>query len=491
MMKSQSPAAQHRKTFEMTSVTIPLAVDLDGTLIKTDILWESFVTLLKRNILFVFLLPVWLLKGKAHLKHQIARRVTLDLVSLPYNEEFLAFLQEERRRGRSLILTTASDKAIAQRIADHLGIFSEVIASNGKQNVKGSAKSQVLQEKFGDKGFDYAGNEKVDLKVWAHTNAAVVVNASDSAVKETERLTPVTRIFSRNETSPLGAIVRVVRVKHWIKNALVFVPLLTSHQLVDVALLLKGTYAFIAFSLVASSVYLFNDLIDLNNDRHHHQKKHRPFASGELSLLAGLIMIPVLLIGGILVSLLLPPAFLFTLLCYYAFNIAYSLFLKQALLVDVLSLATFYAARVFAGGVATGIMPSQWLLAFSVFIFLSLAFAKRVSELQFLRQNKKEIARGRGYVPNDLEQLASLGATSGYIAVLVFALYISSPDVNQLYRYPEILWLVCPLLLYWTSRLWLLVHRQQIPEDPIVFVLKDHVSWVIGLALAVILLVAS
>ena len=483
--------AQRREALEERSETIPLAVDLDGTLIKTDMLWESLIALLKTNVFAIFLLPFWLIKGRAYLKHEIARRITLDVATLPFNKEFLAFLQEEHKRGRVLILTTASDRTIAEKIADHLGIFSEVMASNGKHNLKAAEKSRALQEKFGNKCFDYAGNEKADLEVWAHTNAAILVNAPDGALKKAQRLTPVIKVYNNNQDNTLTAIVRVIRVKHWIKNALVFVPLLASHQLIDFALLLNGTYAFIGFSLVASSVYVFNDLADLNNDRHHHQKRHRPFASGELSLLSGLIMMHVLLIGAILVSLLLPVGFLFTLLGYYVLNVAYSLYLKKALLVDVLSLATFYAARVFAGGAATGIMPSEWLLAFCVFIFLSLAFAKRVSELQFLRENNKEKAHGRGYLPNDLESLASLGATSGYIGVLVFALYINSPEVNQLYSYPRALWIACPFLLYWISRLWLLVHRHEVPEDPIVFVINDKVSYLVGFAVSVTLVLAS
>jgi len=472
------------------SETIPLAVDLDGTLIKTDITWESLLALLKQNPFLIFRIPIWIVKGKAYLKQEIARRITLDVTRLPYNNEFLDFLRKEHDRGRILILTTASDSAVAERIADHLGIFAEVLASNGNRNLKGINKAKVLQEKFGYKGFDYAGNEAADLEVWARSHAAIVVNAPRRLIRQTKTKGCVTRVVTEKKDT-LGALLRVIRPKHWIKNSLIFVPLITSQELTNFALVQQAIGAFVAFSLVASSVYLLNDLTDLYNDRRHHEKKNRPFASGELSLPSGLLMIPLFLFAGLCVSLILPRRFLLVLGGYFVLNVAYSLYLKRILLVDVLLLAIFYTLRVIGGSVATDIPLSNWLLVFSVFMFQSLAFAKRVSELQFLRDHEEESTRGRGYVCTDLEQLASLGAASGYIAVLVFTLYLDSPAVKELYSSTATLWIVCPLLLYWISRLWLMVHRRQVSEDPIVFVLKDKVSCFIGLAVVIALLVAG
>jgi 4-hydroxybenzoate polyprenyltransferase len=256
-------------------------------------------------------------------------------------------------------------------------------------------------------------------------------------------------------------------------------------------LVLQSIYAFVAFSLIASSVYVINDLLDLTNDRLHHEKKTRPFAAGEISLSAGLYVVPALLVPSVLIAMLLPPAFVLVLGTYFVLNIVYSLRLKQVLLLDVIVLAVFYSVRVVAGGIATGLIASNWLLVFSVFIFLSLAFAKRVSELQLLRDSHKEKSQGRGYLPSDLEQLANFGTASGYISVLVFALYLNSPSAKQVYTTSGLLWTVCPLLLYWISRLWLMVHRHKIPEDPVVFVFQDKVSWVIGAAIAVVLVLAG
>ena len=469
---------------------VPLAVDLDGTIIKTDLLWESLLSLLKENVLFLCFVPLWAIRGRAYMKRQIARRSTLDVSTLPYNEDFIGFLRSEYRRGRQLILATASDETLAQRIAEYLGIFAEVLASDGKQNLKGAKKARALQDRFGEKGFDYAANRRVDLNIWKHSNAAVIVNAAANLIRRVEPVSFVTRVFAK-KTDTFIALLRVLRIKHWIKNSLIFVPLVAAQELEKVDLLLQAACAFAAFSWVASSVYVLNDLIDLPNDRLHQQKRRRPFASGDLSLAAGFAMVPALIAPAIGISLFLPHQFVLVLVTYFVLNLVYSLYVKRVLLLDVILLAIFYTLRVVAGGIVTGLVASHWLLVFSVFIFLSLAFAKRVSELQFLRDSHKKHAQGRGYIATDLEQLANFGAASGYISVMVFALYLNSPNAKEVYTNSGMLWTVCPLLLYWVSRLWLMVHRHQIPEDPIVFVFRDKVSWLIGVAIAVVLIVAG
>jgi 4-hydroxybenzoate polyprenyltransferase len=469
---------------------IPLAVDLDRTLIKTDLLWESLCALLKQNPLATLLIPFWLFKGKAVLKRELAKRARLDIASLPCNISFLNFLREEHHRGRDLVLTTAADLSYAQQIADHLGIFSEVLASENGRNMKGRHKAKALEERFGKGGFEYAGNEFADLQVWQTANSAVIVNPTRGLVQRSRKIVPITRVF-HDEKDRFGAFLRALRIKQWAKNFLLFIPLFTAHDLENPHLLLKAMWAFLAFSLMASSVYVFNDLMDLESDRLHPEKKRRPFASGELSLAVGLGMIPLLVGGGFLVSWLLPVGFLVVLGVYWLTNLAYSLFLKTLVLVDVFLLAFFYALRVIAGGSATGIVISKWLLAFSVFIFISLAFAKRVSELYTMRELHSDTAKGRGYRTDDLEHLITQGSISGYLAVLVFALYISSTDVKLLYGSPEVLWLLCPLLLYWISRLWLWVSRRNIFEDPILFLMKDRQSYLIGLAIVLVVIVAS
>ena len=468
----------------------PLAVDLDRTLIRTDLLWESVCALLKQNPLATLLIPFWLFKGKAALKHELAKRVRLDVASLPCNTPFLNFLREEHRRGRDLVLTTAADSSYAQKIADHLGIFSAVLASENGHNLKGRYKAKALEERFGAGGFAYAGNESVDLQVWQTAHSAVIVNPPKSLVRRSRKIVPISRVF-QDRKDRLGVFLQALRVKQWVKNLLVFIPLFTAHELENPYQLMQAAWAFLAFSLMASSVYVFNDLMDLESDRLHPEKKKRPFASGDLSLAAGLAMIPVLLAGSFLVSSLLPIGFLFFLGIYWLTNLAYSVFLKTFVLVDVFLLAFFYTLRVLAGGWATEIVISKWLLAFSVFIFISLAFAKRVSELYTVRELHNDSAKGRGYRANDFEHLITQGSISGYLAVLVFALYISSAEVKLLYGSPEVLWLLCPLLLYWISRLWLWVSRRNIFEDPILFVSTDRQSYLIGLAIALVVMVAS
>lgn len=473
-----------------TATQRPLCVDLDGTLIKGDLLYESTLLLLKGNLLYLFLLPWWLLKGKAYLKQQISRRVTIDVTVLPYNQQFLGFLRTMHRSGRILILATATDRTLAERIARHLGLFAEVIASDGVANLAGAGKATVLREKFGERGFDYAGNAGADLEVWRHANQAVVVNASRWLTARASEVCSIEAQFPC-ETSVLSVLTRALRCHQWVKNLLVLVPLLTSHRVVEAALLLPAILAFVAFSLCASSVYILNDLLDIEADRHHDKKKRRPFAAGELSVPIGLGLMACLLSGAVAVGLFLPPHFQILLVLYYALTLAYSLYFKRKLLLDAFFLAGLYTIRVLAGGAATGIVCSPWLLAFSMFLFLSLALVKRFSELRDLRRTKSRSVRGRSYHTGDAIAISCLGTAGGFMAVLVLALYINSPQVQPLYPTPAILWLLCPLLMYWVSRVWVIAHRGRMYCDPVVFALKDKVSYLVGLLVLVVVLAAS
>lgn len=469
--------------------SVPLVVDLDGTLIKTDMFVESFLGLLKQNPLFIFIIPFWLMKGRVTCKREIAIRVHLDIPCLPYNHDVLAFLREEQQRGRTLILATASHMIIARKIADHLGIFSVVLASHDPVNLKGYHKLRALQDHLGDQPFDYAGDAYADLNVWAHANAAIIVEGSKDLIQKAQKVTVVNRIF-HNPQNKLVVFLKAIRVNQWIKNMLIFIPVFTAHKLADARLLIASVYAFLALSLFASSAYLLNDLWDIEDDRHHLQKKRRPLAAGDLSLLTGMVMIPLFLLGGVVMALLVPGPLLWILGVYYVTTVLYSLYLKRVVLVDVMVLALLYTLRIIAGGIATGLALSQWLLAFSIFIFVSLAFVKRFAELYALRKNAKEIVRGRGYRPGDLEQLANLGSASGYLSVLILALYINGPEAHILYKSPKILWGICLLLLYWISRVWLLAHRGQVQDDPLLFAMKDSVTYLIGLGIIGIILMA-
>jgi 4-hydroxybenzoate polyprenyltransferase/phosphoserine phosphatase len=467
----------------------PLAVDLDGTLVRTDTLHESLLVLLKQNPLLLVLAAFWMLRGKAFFKAQVGRRVRLEASRLPYSEPLLAYLREEHGRGRRLVLATAADQSIAHAVAAHLGLFSEVYASDGTVNLSGARKLERLKQAHAT--FDYAGDGEVDLALWHEARRAVVVHGSPGLERRVRALgRGEVRVFERPRVGP-RAWVKALRVHQWAKNVLVFVPMLAAHQGLHAAVLLQAALGFAAFSLCASSVYMLNDLLDLDADRQHPTKRLRPFASGDLRVQTGAVLAPVLLAAGFGVALFLPPAFAALLATYYGVTLAYSLYLKQVMVLDVLVLASLYTVRIFGGSLAVGIPTSSWLFTFSMFLFLSLALVKRLSEVRRLRLSHAEAAPGRGYLASDYEQLSSLGVASGYISVLVLALYITSREVTGLYRFPERLWLLCPVMLYWVSRVWLLAHRGQVNEDPLVFALRDKVSYAVGLVAALVVLAAT
>lgn len=467
----------------------PLVVDLDGTLTPTDTLHESFLLLLKRNPLLVLLLPLWLLKGKAHLKAELARRALPDPAHLPYDAALVDFLRAEHARGRRLVLATAADRRVADAVAAHLGVFDAVYASEDGVNLRGERKLARLREALGE-GFHYAGNERDDLAVWSGCGGALVVNAPGHVLKAVQALGCPVQVFAAPRVG-VRRWLKAVRVHQWAKNLLLFVPLLASHRALNAELLTLALAGFAAFSLCASSVYVLNDLLDLEADRRHPTKRRRPFAAGTLPLSTGLVLAPLLLVAGFALALaLLPRDFVLLLAGYYAVTLAYSLYLKQLMVIDVLVLAGLYTVRILGGSLAVGVPTSSWLFSFSMFLFLSLALVKRLSEVRRLRASNQEVAHGRGYFASDLEQLGQLGTSSGYLAVLVLALYISSEEVRRLYTHPERLWLLCPVMLYWVSRVWLLAHRGEVNEDPLVFALRDKVSYAVGAAAALVVLAA-
>jgi 4-hydroxybenzoate polyprenyltransferase len=470
---------------------VPLAVDLDGTLVRTDTLHENLLVLFKHAPWLLVLLPLWVLKGKAFFKAEVARRAALDASRLPYNEELLSWLKEEKARGRRLVLATAADRRIADGVAAHLsGLFSDVFASDGTVNLSGARKLARLKETLGT--FDYAGNDTVDVPLWRESQRVVVVHAPAGVLRQAQGLgRQVHRVFERPVVGP-RAWVKALRVHQWAKNALIFVPLLAAHRAAEPAMTLKAVLGFVAFSLCASSVYVLNDLLDLESDRRHPTKKKRPFAACDLPVSTGVVLAPLLLLAGAAVSFLfLPLAFAGLLGAYYVLTLAYSLRLKQVVMLDVLVLAGLYTVRIFGGALAVGVPTSSWLLMFSTFLFLSLALVKRLSEVRRLRLSNESSAHGRGYLAQDYEQLASLGAAAGQVSVLVLALYITSKEVTALYAHPERLWLLCPVMLYWVGRVWVLAHRGLVNEDPLVFALRDKVSYWVGFVAALVLWAAT
>jgi 4-hydroxybenzoate polyprenyltransferase len=464
---------------------IPLCVDLDGTLLRSDAGIESALALLRRNPLYGLAMLAWMLHGLAHAKRRIAERVTLDAGVLPYDQRLLDWLRHEAG-ARHRLLVTASDALLVQPIADHLGLFDGVIASDGGRNLKGHAKAAALVERYGERSFDYAGNARSDLAVWRHARRAIVSNAGDGLAAAAAEACEVERRFPR-EAGGAREWLRALRPHQWLKNLLVFLPLLAAHRWHDAGAIGAAVLAWLAFSLCASGTYIANDLLDLGADRRHPRKRNRPFARGALPLWQGMLVSPLLVAAAfMLAAWQLPAEFALMLAGYLVLTLAYSLVLKRVPMLDVLALAALYTMRILAGGAAVAIPVSFWLLAFSMFLFLSLAMLKRYTELHDLRTQGGVAAAGRGYAVDDLPLVQSLGAGCGLVSVLVLALYVDSTAGEALYRHPHRLWLLCPLLLYWTGRAWLLGQRGRMHDDPLVFAARDAASWVLALVAAAI-----
>ena len=482
-----SAAAYAASVAHASADPVPLVVDLDGTLIKTDVLVESVVRLLRRNLLYLFLLPVWLVRGKQALKCELAKRVNLEAALLPYNPAFLDYLRGQHGAGRTLVLATASHTQPARAVAEHLGIFSQVLATDAERNLAGPQKREALLALFGAKGFDYAGNASPDLTIWPWARRAILVNPERGIEAKARVLTQVESVFS--DRKPLLRVtVRAIRVHQWLKNLLVFLPLVAAHAWGDPASIVRSLLAFVAFSLCASAIYVINDALDLDSDRAHSRKRFRPLAAGDLSLLFGGFLVPLLLAGGLAIAAAVSINFLLVLLVYVLATCAYSFALKSYVLVDVLMLAALYTLRVIGGAAAIDVFPSFWLMALSMLLFTSLALVKRCAELESLRASQKDSARGRDYHVMDLPNLTSLGTSAATGAAVILALYINSPDVAVHYRTPQALWLLCPLLMYWTGRMWLITGRGGMHDDPIIYSAKDKPSWVVaGLGLLLIL----
>ncbi|MFC1481841.1 UbiA family prenyltransferase [Candidatus Neomarinimicrobiota bacterium] len=474
----------------MTSKT-PICVDLDGSLIKTDLLNEAALALLKLNPLYIFSIFVWLLQGRANLKHQIASRVSINAASLPYNQELCDYLKEESDTGCEIVLVTASNKRYAESIGNHLGFISNVIASDANQNLKGKEKARVLTETYGEGNFIYVGDSYADLQVWKQSKAAVVVNVSGRRRKQLKKMDIEEIKHFASDNNYFHSIFQAARPYQWVKNILIFVPLVMSHQIGSGSLVLQSILGFFAMSFVASSVYVLNDLGDLEADRLHPDKKTRPFAAGDLPISTGIILIIILLSAGLSVAAMLPSLFLYILEIYFITNIFYTMLFKRIVILDIIILSLLYTIRILAGGAAINEEIGFWLLAFSMFIFLSLSMQKRYAELKGIQERGLENAEGRAYQATDENLILAFGAMSGLISVLVLALYINSTVVIELYNQPQILWLTCPIMLYWISRMWLLTNRGIVSDDPIRFAVGDRTSYIVGGLMLSVILIAT
>jgi 4-hydroxybenzoate polyprenyltransferase len=467
--------------------SLPLAVDLDGTLVSTDVAVESCFLFLKKNPLQLFRLPFWM-ASPVRLKHRLAREAMPDVRTLPYRRELIEYLQEEKQRGRKLVLATAADEAVARQVAGELGIFDAVFASDGITNLKGERKRDRLVEEFGLKGFAYAGNSTRDRSVWEAARETILVHptAGPRAVSESDA--EFDRVF-HPESAGWRPYLDALRPPHWLKNALVFLPLIAAHQFYNPAMLAHAVLAFVILSLCASSVYLLNDLVDLDEDRRHPLKKYRMLASGKLPITHALIMAPALVLVAIVLSLFEPPLFLLAVAGYCVLMLAYCLKLRRLALWDAVALAWGYSLRVLAGSAAARIAVSSWLLSSVFLLFFGLALLKRYAELTSHRLSNQSDGPVRGYTVKDSGRTALYGCLSSYLAMLAFGLYLAA-DPDRHFRYDSI-WAFYALLTYWITRMWLLARRGEIKSDPVSFALRDRPSRLVGALMVLTVLVAG
>lgn len=456
------------------SSTVPLVMDLDGTLTPTDTLVESVIQLVKRGPLTLLRLPLWLLRGRAALKAQVAERTTFSAETLPFRQELVDYARAEKAKGRAVLLATAAHRTIAERVAAKLGIFDAVLASDAGSNLKGTTKLDAIRERCPE-GFVYAGDSSADLPIWKQADAAILVGVSARVARAVRRAVQVEREFPAAAPSP-RIWLRAMRVHQWAKNLLLLVPLLTGFAFLDAHRVSTICLAFAAFSLMASATYMVNDLWDLDSDRAHPRKRHRPFASASIGLVHGIGAAALMLLVALGLAASISAPFLLMLCLYLVLTSAYSWVLKRYVLIDVLMLSILYTLRILAGSVAVAVTTSSWLLAFSVFLFLSLALVKRCSELVSLDQLGVKSAHGRDYRVSDLMVLWPLGCGASLSAVVVFGLFIAAPETQNRYASPVLLWLAAVGLIYWIARLWIKTSRGEMHDDPLVFAVRDFGS---------------
>ncbi|UWQ21549.1 UbiA family prenyltransferase [Jannaschia sp. W003] len=457
-------------------------VDLDGTLLRTDMLYETFWSALSRDWRNVWPIGRALLGGRARLKRVLQRLGPVNPATLPYDEEVLRSIERRRAEGARIVLASATDEAVLEPIAGHLGVFDAVHGSDGVRNLKGPAKARDLNARYGQGKYVYAGDSVADLAVWKDAASAVTVGVRPGLAARVAQVSGEVEALGDGR-HPARAMLRAIRPHQWAKNALVFVPMLAAHRL-DLATLGQATLAFVCYSLIASSVYLLNDLLDLDADRAHPRKRNRPFAAGTAPLLWGTVAAPALLLVGLGLATLLGPLFVAVMAGYFVATTAYSFWIKRVLVADVCTLAGLYTLRIIAGGVATGVTLSVWLLAFSMFFFFSLAAMKRQTELVASLHAGGKAAHGRRYATSDLPLVANMAVSSGLVSVLVMALYLNTETVQVLYATAAPLWGICLVLLFWINRMVMIAHRGWMDDDPVVFAARDRVSLVCAALIA-------
>ncbi len=468
----------------------PVCVDLDHTLIQTDSLIESIFLTIKAKPWFLLVMPFLFLLNRAKLKAKVASLSTIDPVYLPYNDAVIFYLKRMAKRGHPIYLVTGANQKIASAIGNYLQIFSGVYASSDTLNLVGKAKADLLVKQFGERGFEYIGDSKADLAVWQHARTGSLVSNSMSLLAQAKGLTEIENVFPV-KSGKLKASIKELRIYQWFKNVLVFLPMLLAHRFNEGTAILNSVLAFLAFSFMASATYVINDLSDLDADRRHDDKEHRPFASGVLPLSMAAILVPVMVGTSAFFASFLNASFAAVLLAYVITTNLYTFYLKRVPMADIVILSSLYSIRLVGGGVVNDIEISPWLAAFTGFLFISLAMIKRCSELLILQGKGESKTSGRGYSVVDIPIIVSFGSASGYGAILVLALYINSEVAKAQYKSERLLWCICPLMIYWISRMWFLANRGLITHDPVKFTMTDRVSWGVFALAAIIWYVAS
>ncbi len=464
------------------SELVPLYVDLDGTLTPVDVSLESFVAYARQGPVQMARLIGWLVRGRALAKARVAAALPIDPALVPIRPEVQALIETARAEGRSVILASASDLANVQAIADHLGYFGAAMGSTDTHNLKGRNKLVAIKAQVGGAPFDYAGDSRADVPLWAAARAGF-------SVEHNPQLSNVTQL--RIPPSRPRALIKAMRPHQWAKNALIFVPILTAGLATDLHAIGLAALAMLCFSLLASSVYLVNDLLDIQADRAHKTKRKRPLAAGTLSIplaLAAAILLVIVPLSAALFWLGLPT--MLVLLAYLILTTAYSFRLKAVMTLDVITLACLYTVRIVAGATAIHVKLSFWLFTFAVFFFLSLAYLKRYTELSAAVEPGK-LVKGRGYLPEDLRVVEISGISAGMLSILILALFINSLTGSKAYATPELLWLLCLPLLYWINRVWMMARRGQVEGDPVAFAIKDKRSLITVAFMGLIVLVAQ
>jgi 4-hydroxybenzoate polyprenyltransferase len=472
----------------------PLVVDLDGSLLRSDILYELILLLIKKKPYALFLILLWLLKGgKANVKKKLNRYFKLDITSLPYNSKIISYLKQKKRLGYKLILCTATYISIAKSINSHLKLFDEVYGTRGNKNLSGKNKANLLVNKFGKKKFDYIGNSKNDLEVWDKAKNGIIVNASKKLINNAKKITNIKRIFISKKIK-FSDWNKLFRFHQWSKSLLLFLPLIFVFKDFNKYIINDLLFAFVSFSFCSSSAYIINDLFDLEKDRKHPWKCFRPFASGLVPIWVGFLLAPSLFFVSLLIAKLVSYEFLILLLIYFILTYLYSSILKNIIIIDGLILAFFYFIRVFAGFIVAKVKLSEWLLFFSFFLFLSLGFLKRFTDLKIqLKKNLKKL--NNQYSPpavlNNLFLFRIIGIFAGFFSILILTYYINAQILLTFYTFPTIIWVALIIFILFMARIWLQANEGKIKVDPVIFVLKDKVSLLLGFLFILIFIIGQ